>query len=436
MAKTALETPKSPQEEGLESLVADMAKIVKRHDQALNELAENDRKDIAEQARKIAELSDKVERTQSDILERFRGFVDRYANSTGGPHVGFFPDHESARAFGRACIALVRKNTAKIEQWKQEDPLFARMCDASTASISGDTGEDGDFIRVESVVPGILRTVENFGVFERNVRVVPLGSQDGGLIRRTSGLAVRFPQLGQAPAESKPKFGKTNFSLTVWAVLAIAENSMFQDNLVIALAEFIVSELQLALAEGTDQFGFAGDGSDAHGRVTGFFNYTPSNIVIADVGDNTFAKVAAKNMHYLAKCFGALPEKHHQTGVPSWVMSRSIFALYLGVLDTTNQPIVHMISTAEGPVFRIMGYPIVLTSFAPTIADSGVSKTMLGLSSLRNAFAIANHAAGAELRSSDQVKWLELETALMLHIRRDIKPLEKDATVWLQTAGS
>lgn len=371
--------------------------------------------------KQISRLDDDFGKLQADYQKRFRAMVAEHVNDNGS-YRGPFGSAEVARNFGKLCIALQKKDTNTLEEMH-------------TAAMSSGTGESGGALLIEQMIDGIVRNVEAYGVFEANTRVIPMGSQNAKLLKRTQGHNVYYPDLGVSPTASDAKFANLLFNLTTYAALAFVDRSMFEDDLAIPLANFIAMEMAHALAQATDENGFIGDGSDTYARVVGLFKSANTLSVVADTGDDTFTEVINESSDYLADVAGTLPE-WAQRFDPKWFMHRTVYFKYQGVRDSQNMPITDVMTSPAGPTLHLMGYPVVITQAAPAFTASAASTTMAVLSALSQGMALGRHRKGIEIRQSSEYRFAERQETFLLDVRQDITEIDGNASVQLKTAAS
>ena len=249
-------------------------------------------------------------------------------------------------------------------------------------------------------------------------------------------LEVYHPDIGYTPSattdQTDPNFEKPTFNLTAYDTYNIVENWMLEDDSVIALAPWLMQKIARAQARGLDIRWLLGDGSKTHAKFLGVFKrngVTGQNKVTCDAGDNTFAEVIAAHVKYLAAAVAALPDNYADLD-QSWIMHRSIFFSFLGLKDTTGQPIANMLFSPTGLQAFVLGYPVNLVTAAHKLGDTAASKVIYGLGPWRDCYRVIRHKSGIMMRQSDQVFFREKRTVINSSIRQDIvKVAEGDVLV-------
>lgn len=367
----------------------------------------------------IAKLSDDFEAVRAEYRKRFAEHVEKAGRA--GPYRGQFASREAARDFGRAVIAMCRGRT---------DPGAAPANEMGKllgheASVSGITGPGGGYLLGETLIDGIIRNVEDAGVFERHARRFDIGSQTAKLTRRTQGVSGFYPDIGAQHAGSEPKFAAIKPELTMYSVYTPIDRSMLQDDVAVAVAEFVREEMAYTLARMQDDNAFIGDGSDSYARVLGAFNRSNAETdVTADGGDNTFVEVIAKSTDYLTLMAGGI-ESQFDDGNLAYYLHRTIFFRYWGMRDSQGRPLMGMIANREGGgEWMLAGYPARITPSAPKLSQSAASKAMVVLANLARGYGLFRHRAGFELRASEEFRFLNNELSLVTQVRQQVQQLD------------
>lgn len=413
----------TPQEAALEGLMKD---LLTKLDGRFSDLEAKVQNKFLAAVQDIEKLADKAVDEKAAAEKRFRALADHYRR--GGAYKGPFADAEEAAHFGRFCVrallgpeALPKEQAEKLQQ----------------AAIGVTTGEKGGYLVPESLMDGIIYNVEQYGLAERELDWVPT-DQSAGAVKFTQGATVYYPDEGVAPTESNFKFASVKFNLTRYSAYALADRWMLRTNAFIAIGDFIAGEMARAMAYAQDLNLFMGDGTSTYARTIGAFNRAGTNQlkVTADTGDNTFAEVCDASVKYLGSVIGTCPEWIEQWS-PAFYMHRTIFWRYMSARDSQNRPIADVRIGASGkPEQQLFGYPVRITQVAPKLSDSGNSKKLLLFGALRKGFRGARHRAGAELRVSEHLKFLEGQIGMVLDLPQCIEEIDNQAYCQLETAAS
>jgi len=421
LAETFRESAKDRQFAGL------MIDALDKIDQRFSELDQDTQTKFKGAADEIARMKGDLDNVQSMYRRRFQQLADHYA--AGGRYIGPFESAEHAGKFGRFVAAIVRGQQA-VETFLNKEGF--------TAGLAATTGEAGGFLMPETLIPGIINNAETYGVLERNVKYVwPVASAQASRLKRKGGATVYYPDYGLGPSESDLKFGRVQVLLTRYSALVYADRWMLGEStpLQIALGDYIAGELGYAIALAMDTNGFVGDGTSAYARTTGLFKITGGLEVVADAADDSFQEVINDSVRYLTDCAGKLPDVADDDNC-KWYLHREIFWKFLGVRDTQDRPIADILTKGERPQRVLCGYPAEVTGAAPQMADSAASTVMAVLGNLARGTEIFRHVNGMELRTSEHVKFLEGEIALLLDAPQRIEHVDaENMSVRLKTGA-
>lgn len=412
MASSPLQTT------ALDRATADLLRDVVAKLNQLGELTERNRKDIAGAAGEIARLSGRVTDLQATAQQRFMALTGQHQR--GGSYRGSFASREEAAEVGHLAAAVIKRDSTTLAELRR-------------AGITPGTGPEGGYLLKETLIEGILRDVEEAGVFERNCPAIPVGTLKGGGLKRTGGVTVYYPDYDVAATASTPALGRTAFSLKRYVAWTNIDNWMLASGLAAVLGDWIATEIAHSLALANDTNWFNGDGTSGYCGCTGLFKSTDLLSVTGDSGDDTFDEMIAKSTHYLALALGTLPQWAHAAD-PRWFMHLLTFFKYLGLRDTTGQPIANIITQQGPPALYLMGYPVVPVQIAPATTAASTVFALFG--ALRRTCRVYRHKSAVELKSTDQLKWLEAETSFAADVPQDMTIVNGSGTVQLKTAAS
>lgn len=370
-------------------------------------------KQVQGAVREIARLRDDFQGVQSRYRERFNALAGHYHR--GGDYKGPYRDAEQAKLAGRFFAAAFRRQVVDLDDFNRQQ-----------AAVDSSTGESGGALEADTLIAGIIRNVEQFGVLERYARFAEQPTQGAKIVVRTGGTAVSYPDYGEDADTSQPKFGLVRPELTVYQVYTPIDNDMLEDSLAIALADFVAQEMALSLAEATDKNAFVGDGTKTFARVLGLYNRAGGADVTADAEDDTFAEVIGASSTYLAKVPGAFLHSADD-GELRWYLHRSVLFAYWGLKDTQNRPLLDLFRGADDrPQLMLGQYPVVITQAAPALSASAANTPMALMANLRRGTVLARHTRGIQFRQSEHVLFSKRQTALAMDVRQDIVNVDKN----------
>lgn len=384
---------------------------------------------FADAAREVARLKDDVEAVQRDGRVRFSALAEEYANGTLRTSL---PSIQHARDMGRMVKAVIEDDRTTIAGFQG-------------ASMGPQTGTDGGYLMPHQYVPGLIRNVEQYGVAERNIQIVPAIEQNGSQAKRTQGPTIGYPDLGVQPSEGQIKTGKISFNLTRYSVYLLIDRWMMTSGLEVALGEFVNRELGWALALAQDQNVFIGDGTSTYAKVTGIFKRANSTqlTVTADSGHETFQDILDASVKYPSAAAGLLPEwadVSEGDGAnafgPKFYLHRTLFWGFLGARDSQLRPVADILTSTGKPQRFLNGYPAEIVQVAPKLSQTGVSTVMMVLGNLFASHRLYRHMNKIELRASEHVRFLEGQLCIILDAMQDIVEADDQGYVQIKTAAS
>lgn len=293
---------------------------------------------------------------------RAYGKLKSFKNDRDGEH--------RAYRFGRFCAAAMG-HTKSVEWCKTNGIQLVR----EKAHVEG-VNSAGGFLVPEEMDSELVILREEYGVFRREARVIPMSSDVRNVNKRRSGLTAYWVGEGAPITKSQSVFGQNKLVAKKLAVLTEISSELNEDSLV-NLGDDAADEIAQALAFAEDNAGFNGDGSGAFGGIVGLDSaLTDATYQVADMGSVTaYAGVA------LADLIAAFRK------LPAWSTSRNNVKIY------TNKSAWHgvferlaavaggnTISTiAQGlrePTF--MGYPVVWAQAIPVSETGGAEFAYIG----------------------------------------------------------
>jgi HK97 family phage major capsid protein len=267
----------------------------------------------------------------------------------------------------------------------------ARWCEARGVSIQKAQGEGvnsaGSFLVPEKVERSVIVLREKYGVFRRQARVIPMGSDVLNWPRLTTPLTANFIGEGQQVTESTEQWDSVTFSAKKLATLNRLSTELDEDA-VIFIGDWLVGEIAYAFASKEDDCGFNGDGTSTYGGMRGLTqlfidgNHTAGKFTAA-AGHNTFSTLAMSDFTAL---MGTLPQ--YAGGDAKWYVSQlgySLGMVRLGASATGNT-----INSLTGTMdCKFLGAPVVICQKMPSLTTSlsGQVMVMFGNLSLSSSLA-------------------------------------------------
>lgn len=281
-----------------------------------------------------------------------------------------FDDDYAAYRFGQWFLAAAGNQNA------------ARWCDDQGVELRAAT--EGVNTQGGYAVPDEFDTVlvdlrEQYGVFRRNARVVPMSSDVKVRPKRESGLTPYFVGEYEGGPESTKAWSQIQLVAKKLMVLTAYTNELNEDA-VLNIGDDIAGEIAWAFAKKEDECGFVGTGAGStYGGIKGVIPSlsaisSAAGVKSATSGSSTdWSKVTLRDLEQLV---GVLPQ-YAETNMAKWYCSKSFFANVLQALayaaggNTTEN--------IGGRAMRtFLGYPVEITQTMPTAADSAEIVCLFG----------------------------------------------------------
>lgn len=317
---------------------------------------------------------------------------------------------EDAYIAGMFCKAVVFKDE-KSRQW-----LDSNCVDVQNALVTYDNSLGG-YLVPEQLENAIIRNVEQYGVFRRNVgmqKTLVGGTWSGP--RRLSGITVSYPGETVAGTESTPTVGLVQLKANDAVAWTKVSRNLDQDA-ISALGDMLVQEFALAYAIAEDSAGFIGDGTNTYGGMVGLKNALLAGCDVTATGDTTFADLERASFESMV---GALPD---WPGVqPKWYISKPGYYASMARLQMAAGGNA-VADLGNGPVLQYMGYPVEFTSVLPKALTSLTGQRVAYFGDLSYAAAMGT-ARGMAIESDMSKYFHERMIAVQAFSRYDIEVYE------------
>ena len=266
------------------------------------------------------------------------------------------PDAEKeAYLAGLFYLAAFTSNASATERLNQYGIQMAQT--------TGDNSKGG-YLVPELLEARVIRLVEDYGVFRRDSRKMPMGV--GGSIsvpRRAGGYTAYFVAENAEGTDSDLTFDQIQLEAKKLMVLSRWSSELPEDA-VVQLGDLITQELAYAFANKEDECGFNGDGTSTYGGIVGADNALAAGSVLTTASNvDTFAEITIATFE---EAVGKLPLF---PGIsPSWYMHQTCWANVCQRLAMAAGG--NTVNNYEGGVGKsFLGYPVkisqVMQSGAP-----------------------------------------------------------------------
>lgn len=263
---------------------------------------------------------------------------------------------------------------------------------------------NNNFLGGYAVVPEFSQAIidlrEQYGVFRRESRVVPMGSDTLLIPRRNGGLTAYFVGESDSITESDKTWSQVQLTAKKMATLTRWPSEL-NDDAVISIADDLSSEIAYAFANKEDLCGFLGDGTSTYGGVYGVFpkidtaDFTAS-IVTAATGNTAFSTLDIEDFN---KVVGKLPL--YARANAKWFISAAGFSssmerlMYAAGGNTVS-------NIAGGTGLSFLGYPVVLSQVLNSTLDAQVSTVVALFGDLRLATTFGDRSGVSVDLSTDR----------------------------------
>ena len=257
-------------------------------------------------------------------------------------------------------------------------------------AMSTTSNPDGGFLVPDELSQTIIDLREQYGVFRRECRVWPMGSDTLLIPRRAGGVTISA--VGENPSaitQSNPTFGQVQLVAKKCGGLTLMSSEISEDA-VIDLADWIASEFAYAFALFEDQCGFIGDGTSTYLGIRGLGNLLTEAsalagaVTVATATHDTFAEIDATD---LAGMMAKLPAyaKANAKFYCSSVAHEMVFGRLQAVAGGNT------VQTLQGTIgSSYLGYPIVISQVLPSVLTAIDALPMLYFGDLRLAAAMGD----------------------------------------------
>lgn len=274
----------------------------------------------------------------------------------------------NAYGFGLWAVSQFSKNAdqrVRASKWLHQNGIISKALNEGTNAQGGDLVPD-------EYLPELIRLVEEYGVFRRNARVVPMMRETKAMPRRTGGVTAYFmgeekQDTGTARTKSTPSTTKHELvakKLTTYTL----ESDEIAEDAAISVGDWLAQEIALAFAQKEDECGFNGTGTSTYGGIQGITSFVGSaSLVTAATGNVSFETLDNDDF---ALCIGKLP-RYAMNGAKWYISNFGWAASMLRLAANAGGNTIQSIGGAFGMSY--LGFPIELTQVLNSTSGSQVS---------------------------------------------------------------
>lgn len=259
----------------------------------------------------------------------------------------------------------------------------------------------------------IIRLVEDYGVFRREARRWPMGSDTSIVPKATGRLTTYFVAEGNAPTASDTTSKPLTLTARDLATITRISNNLTEDAAV-SVAGILAQEIGYAFALKEDQCGWLGDGTSTYGGIVGVTSAVDAtySTKTTDTGHDTWEEYTIADF---LLAVSALPQ---WSGIrPKWyIHSVGYFRAMVRLMQASGGTTWEQ--TANGqmtPMF--LGYPVVFSQVLPSAGTTGTTVCFFGDLGLAAYF---GDRKGLTVSESEHFYFSTRELAVLAEERFDI----------------
>lgn len=281
---------------------------------------------------------------------------------------------KKAYAFGRWALACLGSQSSL--EWCEERGIAPGQ--VGTKDLHRGTSDVlGGYLVPEQFERDIIDLREQYGVFPKLAKVIPMTSDRANRPRRSGGLTAYFVGQGESGTSSTKAWD--NVGLTAKKLMVRTRmTSEIEEDAVISIGDDLANEAAYAISQKIDECGFNGDGTGAtYGGIVGVrstltnLSGTIANIAgLVVAAGNTYDEITLANFN---EVIGRLPLYAQQASRVAWVCSSAFWgtAMQRVALAAGGVQSIEIIDGIQVPKF--LGYPVRLSQVMPaTAANSQV----------------------------------------------------------------
>jgi HK97 family phage major capsid protein len=345
-----------------------------------------------------------AEPSEGKIDVRVKGYRWKYGSLKA------FKDEKDAYRCGMWAGAVVGFPRAKAFCERNGIDIYNVM-------VEGTDSLGGVFVPPEWTTNLILLR-EKYGVLRGQCQVVPMARETYEWPRRTGGITTYWTGEGVAATASDSTYDMVNLVVKKLTALTFISEELDEDSIV-SVGDRVIDEFAYGFAKEEDTAGFIGDGTSAHGGITGVvtkFNNNTSlkGAVAATTGHHVFTTFDSTD---ITKFMGYLPDVFHDGA--KFYCSRPFYdSVFQRLAAAAGGNTVQTLSGKYAPAY--LGYEIVTSQVFPLdpTADN-TSKAVCLFGRLDKSTALGERR-GITVKRDDSIKFIEGQIAMKANERIDI----------------
>lgn len=275
---------------------------------------------------------------------------------------------------------------------------FCRINGIELLAQQEDADSAGGFLVPEEFETAIIDLREEYGVFRRECKVVPMARDTKTVPRRTGGLTTYWVDENTTITDSEKTWDNVRLTARKLAVLTLYSSEL-SDDAVISIADDLAAEIAYAFASKEDDCGFLGTGASTYGGITGLITAcgtATATTVTATSGVLAFSDITLGNFESMV---GKLPQ-YAENGAKWYISKAGWAASMLRLIDAAGGNTGAMLA-GQAPK-QFLGYDVVISQKMNTTLTDQASVTGIAyLGDLRQAATMGDRR-GVTIATSDQ----------------------------------
>jgi len=318
---------------------------------------------------KLTEQDGKIKAFEEDLYQATKRFNTSW-RSRGSE------DLETAKENLGLALACVAGN--------QSARTILERRNIDTKGLAESVTSTGGALVPDVLVGNLIVLLEAYGVFRRNVRIVPMSSDTQGFPKLDAEITIYCPGEAGTITDSAPTLSNVSLVAKKFAGLCAVSTELDEDS-VLSVASIVGESFARAMAGKEDLIGFRGDGTSTYFGMTGIagafqtltgWNSQSANAALGGLvtaAGNAYSEITLDNFETV---MSVLPERF-EAGA-KWYMSKKFWGSVILPLLETNVSAQTYIELLMNPRKNFLGYPVEFTSAMPSAEANSQIVCFLG----------------------------------------------------------
>jgi len=262
---------------------------------------------------------------------------------------------------------------ARAQRYCADNGILIEQTQTQTRGQLGKINEAGGYVVPHEFGNDLIALFEDFGVFRRNAKIVPMASDSRSDPRRDGGMEAFWEDEAEQLEESEKKWGLVGLKAKKLTALGRFSAEVNEDSMV-NFGDDLAGEIAYAFTFKEDRAGFLGGATKTDGGITGVCPKLKSlklangsSATIAQTAGLTVATGTGSYDGILLKDFSRTKAKLPAYALargPKWYMHQSFFSEIVESLILASGGITADMIAAGVPL-RVVGYPVEVTQVMP-----------------------------------------------------------------------